>query len=178
MKNSSLKIIQSYEFDDLFKIMKESFPNVERRSFEDQKSLFEEKRYKVFGYKENDDLIGFLATWEFENFNFIEHFAVDSNARGKKRGTFILKQYLKKCNKQIFLEVEEPTTEIAARRIEFYKRLGFNLNSYNYLQPPLQKQNPLLPLKVMSYPRNVTASEFMNFKKIVYDKVYKVHKSK
>ena len=43
------------------------------------------------------------------------------------------------------------------------------------MQPPMQKQHDFLPLKVMSYPKPVNEAEFMKFKNIVYDRVYKIN---
>ena len=88
----------------------------------------------------------------------------------------MLKAYLNRSDKPIFLEVELPENDISVRRIEFYKRLGFYLNDFEYLQPPLQKQHDFLPLKVMSYPRSVDEMEFINYKNTVYEKVYKINK--
>ena len=176
MEKSSLKIINEEDFQSFFKLMESSFPSIERRSREEQKSLFKENLYKVFGYKDDcGDVIAFIAMWDFEKFIFIEHFAVDSKMRGNGLGSFMIKELLQDCNKPIFLEVEEPENEIAMRRIEFYKRLGFNLNNFYYVQPPLQKQHELLPLKVMSYPVKVDVNKFNKFKNKVYDKVYKVN---
>jgi ribosomal protein S18 acetylase RimI-like enzyme len=177
MDNINLKKIEQDDFDSFFELMNEAFPSVERRNYQDQKNLLCEDLYNIIVDKDKDDNItAFIASWEFSDFNFIEHFAVDSKIRGNGMGTAILKFYLNKYNKPIFLEVELPENDIAIRRIEFYKRLGFQLNEFEYLQPPMQKQHDVLPLKVMSYPRSVNEMEFVNFKNIVYDKVYKINK--
>lgn len=118
---------------------------------------------------------GFIANWQFNDFNFIEHFAVDSKIRGNGLGTAMLKEYLNKCNKPIFLEVELPEDNMSKRRIKFYKQFGFHLNDFDYLQPPMQKQHDFLPLKVMSYPQRVNETDFIKFKNIVYDRVYKIN---
>ena len=174
MDNRDLKKFQHCDFDSLFKLMKQAFPSIERRSYEDQKNLLTENLYNIIADKdENENIIDFIASWEFNDFNFIEHFAVDSKMRGNGRGTSMLKDYLNKCNKPIYLEVELPENDISVRRIEFYKRMGFYLNNFEYLQPPMQKQDVFLPLKIMSYPRSVDEREFINFKNTVYDKVYK-----
>jgi ribosomal protein S18 acetylase RimI-like enzyme len=174
MDYNSLEKFKHCDFDNFFKLMRESFPSIERRSFEDQKKLLFEDSYNIVLDKdEKENIIAIMSIWEFSGFNFIEHFAVDSRMRGNGRGTSILKNYLNKCDKPIFLEVEPPENDISMRRIEFYKRLGFHLNSFEYLQPPLQKKHDFLPLMVMSYPRSVDNIEFTDFKNIVYDKVYK-----
>ena len=110
MDNNNLKKFQHSDFDSFFKLMSESFPSVERRSYEDQKKLLSEDLYNIIVDKdENENITAFIANWEFNDFNFIEHFAVDSKMRGNGIGTSMLKTYLNKCNKPIFLEVELPT---------------------------------------------------------------------
>ena len=165
MNNPNLKKFEHCDFDSFFKLMCESFPSVERRSYEDQKKLLCDDLYNIIAVKDqSDNITSFIANWEFDDFIFIEHFAVDSKIRGNGIGTSMLKMYLEECNKPIFLEVELPQNDICIRRIEFYKRLGFHLNNFEYFQPPMQIQHDFLQLKVMSYPRIVDEMEFMHFK--------------
>lgn len=173
MNSQNLKRFQDCDFDSFYKLMSEAFPSEERRNYEDQKKLLNEEAYNITSHKD-EDITAFIASWEFDDFVFIEHFAVSSKMRGNGIGTAMIKGYLSKCNKPIFLEVEPPENDISMRRIEFYKRLGFHLNDYDYLQPPLQKQHDFLPLRIMSYPKRVDNKEFIDFKNIIYDKVYKM----
>ena len=175
MDDQNLGKFQYSYFDSFFNLMKEAFPSVERRSYEDAKKLLCEELYNIIVDKdENDNITAFIASWEFNDFNYIEHFAVEGKIRGNGVGTSMLQAYLNKSNKPIFLEVELPENDVSLRRIEFYKRLGFHLNNFEYLQPPMQKQHGFLPLKIMSYPIIVEENDFMNFKNIVYNKVYKI----
>jgi len=175
MDDQNLGKFQYSYFDSFFNLMKEAFPSVERRSYEDAKKLLCEELYNIIVDKdENDNITAFIASWEFNDFNYIEHFAVEGKIRGNGIGTSMLQAYLNKSNKPIFLEVELPENDVSLRRIEFYKRLGFHLNNFEYLQPPMQKQHGFLPLKIMSYPIIVEENDFMNFKNIVYNKVYKI----
>lgn len=177
MDNKKINKFQHSDFDSFFNLMREAFPSIERRSYEDAKNLLFEDLYNIIVDKDKDNnIIAFIASWEFSDFKFIEHFAVDSKIRGTGMGTSMLKDYLNRYNNPIFLEVELPLNDVAVRRIEFYKRLGFHLNNFDYFQPPLQKQHDFLPLKVMSYPKSVNEEQFINFKNAVYDKVYKVNK--
>lgn len=176
MKKQIFKEFQYSDFDSFFKLMKEVFPSIERRSYDDQKKILSEDVYNILVNKdENYNINAFLANWKFAEFNFIEHFAVAENLRGHGLGTLMLKEYLNKSNKPIFLEVELPKNRTSIRRVEFYRRFGFYLNDFDYLQPPMQKQHDYLPLKVMSYPKLVDKNEFTNFKSMVYDRVYKVN---
>lgn len=174
MKSYNLTNISTGDFNSFYKLMCEAFPPIERRHLENQRKLLQNDFYKIVGYKEDNNVIAFIASWEFENFNFIEHFAVDSSYRGNGIGSKILKQYLNNHNnKPIFLEVEYPKDDYSKRRIEFYKRLGFSLNNYEYVQPPLEEGNELLPLKIMSYPKEFNNKQLNQFKNNVYKYVYK-----
>lgn len=175
MDNRRLNKFQHCDFNNLFKLMSEAFPSVEMRNYEDSKKLLYEDLYNIISDKdENDNVIAFIGSWEFSEFNFIEHFAVDNKMRGNGMGTSMLKDYLNKCNKPMFLEVEPPQNNLSIRRIQLYQRLGFHLNDFDYLQPPLQKQHDFLQLRIMSYPKHVNEEQFINFKNTVYDKVYKM----
>lgn len=160
------------DFNGFYDLLYKSFPSIERRTYEGQKKLLNNNLYNVLYFKENEKVVAFLAYWEFNNFIFIEHFAVDEDLRGKGTGTNILKSFLRSSNKKVVLEVELPLEDIAIRRIEFYKRLGLYLNDYKYMQPPLQKGNEYFELKIMSYPEKITKEEFIEFRDIIYDSVY------
>lgn len=169
-----LEKISKDDFHSFFDLLDKSFPNIERRTYKGQKDIFNENLYEVYGLKDdNKNVIALIATWQFDKFTFIEHFAISKSLRGKGLGTRILKEYIKNSSKPIYLEVEYPNDDICIRRIEFYKRLGFYLNNFEYVQLPLQIGNELLPLKIMTYPNEISMKDFMYFRDNVYDKVYK-----
>lgn len=174
MNSGKLKIINKDDFESFFEVMKESFPEIERRTYDGQKKLFDNERYRVLWYK---DVYGkvdaFIAYWEFDKFIFIEHFSVDEKLRGKGLGSKMIEEVLDQFNKTVVLEVEYPEDEISIRRIEFYKRMKMNMNDYEYVQPPLQDGEELLPLKIMSYPNTLNEREFNKIREELYDKVYK-----
>lgn len=164
-----------FDIKTVYEIMDEAFPPTEKRSFEGQKKLLEEKQYRIIpNYNSLGELSGFIAVWSFDTFNFIEHIAVSKQMRGKGIGSTILKSYIRSCNKIILLEVEPPDNEVAVKRIRFYEKLGFNLNSFYYQQPPLQDGFSYIDLKIMSYPEKISEVEFLPLKKQIYKTVYKV----
>lgn len=174
MNKEEIKSITKDDFESFFRVMKNSFPEIERRTDKGQKALFNENEYRVIGYKDkNDDVTAFIAFWDFEDFIFIEHFAVDKSIRGNGVGSKFISEFLNNSEKNIVLEVELPEDEISIRRIEFYKRMGMTLNDYEYVQPPLQKGKELLPLRIMSYPKRLSQDEFENIRREIYKKVYK-----
>ena len=103
-----------------------------------------------------------MATWEFEDFVFIEHLAIHSKLRGQGIGTKLIQNYLSKTKKEIFLEVEPPTCEMSKKRILFYEKLRFCLNDFYYLQQPLNHNDSPFELKIMSYSKNINEKEFID----------------
>ncbi|WP_281532901.1 GNAT family N-acetyltransferase [Anaerocolumna aminovalerica] len=168
----NLILAKKSDFPKVYEIMHAAFPLNERRSYEGQRELLNHNNYKLFLHKHQERIIAFLAVWEFDEINFIEHFAVETASRGSGQGENMLKEYLSHAVNPVFLEVEPPSTEIARRRIKFYERIGFHLNKFDYLQPSLQEgQKPLL-LKNMTYP-NPLEEEFFDYcKKIIFETVY------
>lgn len=163
------------EFDTIFAIMKASFPENERRTYTEQKALLSDPHYRLLTLTDdNNQITAFLAAWEFPSIRFVEHLAVDPGIRGSGLGRTIMTTYIEESTKPIILEVEPPATDLQQRRINFYQRLGFHFNDFEYVQPPYQKGQPDLPLKIMSYPQALTEEQFALSKEILYSRVYKV----
>lgn len=173
-----LKIVKGKDVrDELFKkfylLIKKSFPGNEHRGFERQKALLEKNIYEILFCFDNNEVIGILAYWHLDSFVFIEHFAVDEFARGNGVGTKMLEFIKKTYQITIILEVELPCNEISKRRILFYKRNGFCYNDFEYYQKPLNPGDEPLPLRIMSYPGEITSKEFQKIIKTLVNSVYK-----
>ena len=166
-----LKKIDIADFDKMFDIMEKSFPADERRPKDEQKKLFENPLYKVYCVKE---MKAFMAVWEFDAFVFLEHFAVSPEYRNEGLGGKMLTALKERNNKKICLEVEPPETENAKRRISFYKRNGFYLNEYPYVQPPISKGKKPVPLMIMTLGAAIEECEFEEIKHTLYKEVYKI----
>ncbi|MDU0204617.1 GNAT family N-acetyltransferase [Paenibacillus sp. MAH-36] len=169
--------MEDSQFDQIYAIMKASFPIIERRTYEGAKELLSDPNYRLITEVEGNKIVAFLAVWEFPMFRFVEHIAVDPDVRGSGLGGKLMTAYMGESSKPILLEVEPPTTDIAERRVNFYTRLGFHLIDFDYIQPPLQIGQPDLPLKMMSYPHTLTEAAFSDCKDTLYTKVYKVNKT-
>ena len=113
-----------------------------------------------------------MAVWEFDDFLFLEHFALDGAIRNKGIGGQMLLELTKKYHKMICLEVEPPNDEISLRRINFYKRNGFVLNMYPYMQPSMSKGKKSIPLMIMTHKREIDTHEFENIRNVLYKNVY------
>ena len=168
-----LERLRVEEFEEVWKIMEESFPKEERRTKEMQKRLWEqEKRYRVWGVKEGKQLMGFLAAWRFEGFVFLEHFAVNQGARNGGIGAAMLKQLKEQVESRIVLEVELPLEMLAKRRIAFYERNGFVYNDYPYIQPAMNKDTKPIPLRIMATGGRLLEGEFEEIRDCLYQYVY------
>lgn len=163
----------SEEFKQIWSIYEFSFPQDERRDLGQQTKLLDNEIYNLFAGYDEDQLVGFIATWEFDDFIFIEHFAIEESLRGKGLGTKILSEYLGNNNKKVVLETERSEEgDIAVRRIEFYKRLGFKLNTHDYIQPPYDEGKKPVPLFLMTRPREINKSEFVEVREQLHKIVY------
>ncbi len=166
--------------EQIYDLMEKSFPLDEYRTYEEQKSLFSRKEYNVYGLVnrshsgEKGGLQAFIALWEFEEFSFIEHFAVHPACRNTGMGAEILQKVLPGLSDPVCLEVELPQNELAVRRIGFYQRNGFRLNDYPYQQPSISKGRNPIPLSIMTWERSITEEQFRTIRDRLYRAVYGV----
>ena len=166
-----VKLDKKY-FDEIYKILSDSFTRDEMRPYDKQKELFDNRIYKVYGVMDAERLKAFAAVYELDGMLFLEHLAVSEEYRNMGLGAKILSE-LVALGKNVCLEVELPNTDINKRRIAFYERNGFFLNDYGYIQPPLAEgQNPI-ELKIMTFGRALSESEFAALRDMIYEKVYR-----
>ena len=161
--------LEKQEFDTVFDLMERSFPLEEYRLYEAQKALLQDPVYTIYAVKEKEGILGFAAVWELEDWLFLEHLAVEPAQRNRGIGAQLL-QFL--SERHCCLEVEPPLTELACRRVGFYKRNGFFLNDYPYMQPSLGEGRSAVPLYIMTSGRTITPEEFAKLKNLLYSRVY------
>lgn len=171
-----LEELQVKDFDKVYSMMEESFPVDERRTYEEQKALLDNEMYSIYILPdtENDNIKAFIAIWRFDDFAFVEHFAVSPLYRNGGLGALILQEVKKLLSSMICLEVELPEEEMAKRRIGFYERNGFYYNEYEYMQPAISKDRNEIPLRIMTTCGKVTEDRFNEMKDILYQYVYGV----
>ncbi len=134
------------------RIYTEAFPPDERREFADVVRLLEEEEaFSILLISNDDTPIGFISYWEWDDFAYIEHFAVDSRCRGAGYGATAITEFSRQMHKPIVLEVEMPLDSISQRRIGFYERVGFTLCTRPYIQPPYAPDKKPLELYLMTY---------------------------
>ena len=159
-------------FEEVWEIMRDSFPVDERRDYVGQERLLQESHYRLYGWRQGGRLAAFIAVWEFTDFSFVEHFAVEQHHRNGGIGAKLLGEL--PGEKPVILEVEPPVDDLPRRRIDFYARNGFAVNGYDYIQPAMSTEGKAIPLKIMSRPRALTPQEFEHVRNTLYRYVYKI----
>ncbi len=160
-------------FDDIFPLLEKAFPVTELRIKENQRALLKEPCYRLYGVKKENAYAAVFATWEIDDFLYIEHFAVREDCRNGGWGGHLLDALLEEKGRPMVLEVEEPEDELTRRRIGFYERHGLVYNDYPYLQPPMRKGQDMLPLRLMTNPSAIDEKTYERYKKQIYKIVYK-----
>lgn len=173
MNHITLFSIGEPYFNTAWHLYETSFPKEERRVLEVQKTIMGYPAYNFEVILSGTEVIGIILWWGFKEIVFVEHFATSPELRGKGYGKTILQDFMDREKRQIILEVELPEPGIKLRRIAFYERLGFTLNTHTYIQPPMQKDCGAIPLYLMSYPEefkeDAVASFMENFHPLIYD---------
>ena len=168
-----LKKCDLSDFESVYNIMESSFPLNEIRSKKGQYELLKKENYSLYIKKEQGKIIGFISVWDLYDFNFIEHFAIDKNYRGKGVGSKMLKQVINNSDKTVVLEVEPIINETTKKRVDFYTSNGMFYHDFYYEQPALEKERERVELKIMSTTL-LTEQDLEKVNEILYKKVYKV----
>lgn len=171
-----LEKLYKKDFDEIFTILEEAFPPSERRTKADQKKLMDMEEYSIFGLKERGNLIGFVAEWEGPECRFVEHFVVDAACRGNGVGSRLLNDYHDLSDKPVVLEVEPPENDVQKKRIKFYRKNGYHLSEYSYVQPTINADIKGVPLVLMSYPDRLNDDLFLALKDWLFSTVYNKEK--
>ncbi len=169
-----LRKIDVNEFDSVFNIMEQSFPEDEYRDYVEQRALFENPEYDIYVVDGGENEIkAFISVWDFDEFAYVEHFAVNPEYRNGGIGAEVLHRLHELMDKQLCLEVELPENELARRRIGFYSRNGFILNEYHYIQPPMSVGKNPVPLFIMTSHESINEERFKYLRSVLYERVYR-----
>ena len=152
-----------------------SFPETERRDF----VLFcrliaEEPVFKLFTILIDSKYAGFITCWQFSEFVYVEHFAIDENMRSGGIGSIAMQSFLTLIDCPVVLEVEDIVDDLTARRVRFYETLGFKLHSQDYKQPPYREKDSWYDMKLMSFGGFDLDSQYESVRNFIYSHVYNV----
>lgn len=176
MEFRKLSIDNKSDLEFVERLYIESFPPTERRSVVKMHALIENNDlFDVFVFVDDDNRIGFLSTWTFDSFIYLEHFAVSPEFRNGGYGKRALALLFEKTTLPLIGEIELPdSSEMAERRSLFYNRHGFVLWDFEYEQPPYEEGYEPIPMKLITY-RNIDMDiKFHEVKKQLYKDVYQV----
>jgi len=151
-----------------------SFPVMERREFADLCKLINSDIFTIYTLCSGEQYIGFITSWQWNDFIYIEHFAIEESARNGGMGGKAMTEFLISWDKPVVLEVEAPVDEMSKRRIGFYERLGFKLDDHSYQQPPYRQGESWLDMCLMSYGDINLMEQFETVKQYLYKYVYGV----
>ena len=157
-------------------VIESTFPENEYRSFDQLQNLIEaEERFKINIIYNNNEQVGVISYWNFDDFYFIELLATEEKCRNQGIGSQLLQLICKQMDKPIILEIELPTSELTIRRKAFYERNNFVTWPNIYFQPPFREGEEIIPLKLCCYGNLNAEKDFENIKRIIHTQVYHYH---
>ena len=162
-------------FKAAWEIYREAFPPDESRTVDQQRRLLRDPAFHFDAIQDGAECAGLIEYWDLGEFRFLDHFAVSPNLRGKGIGRLALELFLTQDARLTVLEVEPLETGAAAvRRVEFYRRSGFELNSYEYVQPSLGEGKNPVRLLIMSRPGRLDTELYRSVRSRLYREVYQM----
>ena len=150
-------------------LFESAFPHEERPDFDTLEDRDERFRFLVAIL--DDEPLGIVTFWTFDDFTYIEHFAIDKEYRNRGLGKATMLAFMTQYPDQVVLETELPSTEQADHRLEFYTDLGFTRNPQEYWQPNYHGRGLALQMIVMSK-YELDDGEFGDVQKVLYQEVY------
>ena len=170
---------ESYPFVE--ELMNASFPLEERRDNDAQRHNTDNNPlftvHLATDVKEDGSIIeiGFITSWNFGDFHYLEHFATNPAIRNAGYGKLILTTLLEQMPGLVILEVEEPEDDLTRRRIAFYERNGFKICLHEYIQPAYRPDGKSIPLKIMYRGQDSLDANFEHVRDTLYHEVYFTH---
>lgn len=169
-----IRSIEDTNFKAAWEIYNYSFPRCEKRNIEEQEKVLKDERFYFYILKDEKLLVGeiagIFAYWQFNSeevfggtYYYGEHLAINKDIRNSGLGAKVV-ELLKSYNKPIIIEIEIPIDEITKRREGFYNRLDFILNEHYHIQPPYNRDEQDLELKIMTWPKAISKVEYNAFK--------------
>lgn len=148
-----------------------SFPPEERRDGNLQRQIMNHADYRLCAIMDCDVPVGVAGYFDAPKFIYFENFCILPSKRNIGYGSQTLKFLTANLNKTFILEAELPTDDITRRRIAFYKRNGMVENPYPHIQPHYRKDDPDLPLLVLTYKDQISQMQYDEFRSYLDENV-------
>ncbi|MFV0391774.1 MAG: GNAT family N-acetyltransferase [Paludibacteraceae bacterium] len=171
-----LQSVDNTYWGSLVQLYTEAFPANQRRSVEELNVLINnQNKFYCNAVLMNKELVGFFNYWDLDEFFFVEHLAIEPPLRGHKLGEKTITLARTSVDVPLVLEAETAeNSDWGSRRLEFYRRLGFEIIPRDYLQPPYEEGENYILLHLMSDNIDFATSNFEEIKKKIYEEVYRV----
>lgn len=163
MKITRITDVKDTQYSAFRRLYEQSFPIFEQRDDMQQAKAFDCADYHLDVYHERDDMVGFLAYWEFDNYLYIEHFAIHTRLRGQGYGQKLLPEFIGQNAKYVILEIDPVCDEVTAARLRFYQKCGFCENPYSHVHPPYIEGRAGHRLSVLTSGRVISNEEYLRF---------------
>ncbi|GEM_PF-78613 len=158
-----IKSVKDKYYSAFYDIYSQSFPIHEQRNVEQQVMAFDSEDYHLVCLLEQDEILSFIAYWDFNSYVYIEHLAVNHKMRGKNIGSETLSLFAHVIQKTIILEIDPLIDEIALKRYRFYEKLGYISNPYLHHHPAYNREYTPHKLVVLSYPNKLDQTQYNKF---------------
>ena len=139
-----------------------AFPYHEKRDERAKQAALDNESYHLNAWHFNDIFVGFIGCWQFDDYAYIEHLAIDPSLRSQGFGKKVLERFMVQHPLTI-LEIDPLTTEIANRRLRFYQGLGFVENSYPHAHPSYHSEISDHELVVLSSKKIISNEQYVIF---------------
>lgn len=153
----------------IFYHYEKTFPPQERREKDQFLALADHPMAYVFSIQKENVSVGYAILWELKESWFVEHFEIFEEYRNNGLGSDTLTALQEKfpC---IILETEpETSSENAQRRLNFYRRNGFNSIETHYTQPSYGSGKAAVVLLLMA---NYEVSDLAHLIREIHTAVY------
>ena len=155
-------------------LFESAFPEEERPPFGRLKKRDSKQfRFLVATTEGDDEPIGILSYWQFEEFTYVEHFAIAEELRNQGLGKAVFLNFMSQQTNQVVLEVDPSHDELSGYRMVFYASMGFVQNPQPYMQPSYHDDDVRIPMVIMSK-LPLDDDEFEEVRQQIYKSVYKI----
>lgn len=107
------------------------------------------------------ELSGLFVYWNLGDFYYLEHLAVYPAMRNKKIGQQVLDFVDRHLKGLRLLEVEPATDEMTTRRVNYYRRNGYEVLDKTYIQPSYHGAGDACSLWIMGNETTPRLAEFI-----------------
>jgi ribosomal protein S18 acetylase RimI-like enzyme len=148
-------------YDAFQQLYAAAFKSGDRRDARQQALAFALPGYRLEVMREKGRVLLFASCYLFDDYFYLEHFAVDPALRGRGLGGLAMRALMARYpGKRLVLEVDPNPADGGERRIAFYQRLGLVMNPRGLERVSFVKNGEPVFLRIMSAGRALTDEEF------------------